>query len=114
MGLIMRLSDRLAPSERLAPASRRAGVRWWIRNGLGAQAMDTLSVGAFITAFALELGASNIVIGLLAAIPHLTLGAVGTTQEGGGEQRAVSDRNRAWSEGPPGVYKGGRAQPQDD
>jgi hypothetical protein len=41
-------------------------------HGLGAQAMDTLSVGAFITAFALELGASNIVIGLLAAIPHLT------------------------------------------
>lgn len=34
--------------------------------------MDTLTVSAFLTAFALELRASTIVIGLLAAIPHLT------------------------------------------
>jgi len=33
--------------------------------------METLAVGAFLTAFALELGASNLIIGLLAAIPHL-------------------------------------------
>ncbi len=72
MRLLRRLHERLAPSARLSPAARRQGVRWWIRNGLGAQAMDTLTVGAFVTAFALELGASNIVIGVLAAIPHLT------------------------------------------
>ncbi|MDH3450835.1 MAG: MFS transporter [Gammaproteobacteria bacterium] len=72
MGPLARLHARFEPSGRLSPALRRTGVRWWIRNGLGAQAMDTLSVGAFVTAFALELGASNIVIGLLAAIPHLT------------------------------------------
>lgn len=33
--------------------------------------METLAVGAFLTAFALELGASNLIIGVLAAVPHL-------------------------------------------
>lgn len=32
--------------------------------------METLAVGAFLTAFALELGASNLIIGVLAAVPH--------------------------------------------
>lgn len=63
---------RFATRARLTPAQRREGVRWWIRNGIGSQAMDTLTVGAFLTAFALELGASTIVIGMLAAIPYLT------------------------------------------
>lgn len=34
--------------------------------------METLAVGAILTAFAIELGASNFLIGLLAAIPHLS------------------------------------------
>ncbi len=34
--------------------------------------METLAVGAILTAFAVELGASNFLIGLLAAIPHLS------------------------------------------
>lgn len=46
-------------------------IKWINRNGVGIQVMETLAVGAFLTAFALELGASNLIIGVLAAIPHL-------------------------------------------
>ena len=45
--------------------------RWIIRNGIGIQIMETLAVGAFLTALAVSLGASNWVIGLLASVPHL-------------------------------------------
>ena len=47
-------------------------LRWIMRNGVGIQIMETLAVGAFLTAFALQLGANNLIIGLLAAIPHLS------------------------------------------
>jgi MFS family permease len=49
----------------------RESERWIVRNGVGIQVMETLAVGAFLTALAVELGASNAVIGVLAAIPHL-------------------------------------------
>jgi MFS family permease len=45
---------------------------WIIRNGIGIQIMETLAVGAFLTAYAITLGASNFLIGLLAALPHLS------------------------------------------
>lgn len=45
--------------------------RWIVRNGVGIQIMETLAVGAFLTALAVELGAPNAVIGILAATPHL-------------------------------------------
>lgn len=44
---------------------------WILRNGAGIQIMETLAVGAFLTALAVDLGASNVVIGVLAAIPHI-------------------------------------------
>ena len=47
-------------------------IKWVTRNGVGIQVMETLAVGAFLTAFALQLGASNAFIGALAAIPHLS------------------------------------------
>lgn len=43
-------------------------VTW---DGMAAQAMSTLAGGVFLTAYALDLGASNTVIGLIAAIPFL-------------------------------------------
>jgi MFS family permease len=42
-----------------------------IRDGVASQAMGTLTGGAFLVAFAVKLGASNFVIGLLAAIGPL-------------------------------------------
>ncbi len=47
-------------------------IPWIMRNGVGIQIMETLAVGAFLTAFAVQLGASNFTIGLLAAVPHLS------------------------------------------
>ncbi len=49
----------------------QSGLRAIVKDGLASQAMITLTGGAFPVAFALKLGASNMVIGLLAAIPPL-------------------------------------------
>ena len=51
--------------------SLAASEPWIVRNGVGIQIMETLAVGAFLTALAVELGASNLMIGVLAAIPHI-------------------------------------------
>ncbi|MBU1076289.1 MAG: MFS transporter [Spirochaetes bacterium] len=50
----------------------RKGLKYVILDGLATQVMITLTGGVFLVGFALKLGASNIVIGLLAAIPPLT------------------------------------------
>jgi MFS family permease len=47
------------------------GLKLVTLDGLATQAMVTLTGGIFLVAFALQLGASNTVIGLLAAIPPL-------------------------------------------
>jgi len=48
-----------------------ASEPWLVKNGVGIQIMETLAMGAFLTALAVDLGASNLTIGILAAIPHL-------------------------------------------
>src|SRR5262245_58695942 len=53
-------------------AELTASIPWIMRNGVGIQVMETIAVGAFLTSFAVVLGASNFVIGLLAATPHLS------------------------------------------
>jgi len=55
----------------LTEAEVQSGLRAVIRDGLASQAMVTFTGGVFLVAFALKLGASNLVIGLLAAIPPL-------------------------------------------
>lgn len=54
------------------PEQLETSLRWINRNGIGIQLMETLAVGAFLTAFALHLGANNLMIGLLAATPHIS------------------------------------------
>jgi len=49
----------------------RSGLSYVIKDGIASQAMGTLTGGAFLVAFAVKLGASNLVIGLLAAIGPL-------------------------------------------
>lgn len=46
-------------------------MRLVLADGLATQVMATLTGGLFLTAYALEIGASKLVIGLLAAIPFL-------------------------------------------
>lgn len=56
----------------LTEEETRSGLRAVIKDGLATQTMMTLTGGVFLVAFALKLGASNTIIGLLAAIPPLT------------------------------------------
>jgi len=58
-------------SDTLTSGEVRVGLQRVLWDGLATQAMVTLTSGIFLVAFALELGASNTVIGLLAAIPAL-------------------------------------------
>ncbi|KPK77799.1 MAG: MFS transporter [Phycisphaerae bacterium SM23_30] len=57
--------------EQLSDQQIQSGLRWIIRDGVTTQAIVTFTSGAFLIAFALKLGASNFVIGLLSAIVPL-------------------------------------------
>ncbi len=59
------------PKETLSEDDVTKGLSFLMREGLASQAMVTLTSGIFLVAFGLQLGASNTVIGLLAAIPPL-------------------------------------------
>jgi MFS family permease len=61
----------LDPKETLSDDDVKKGLSYIIKDGLATQAMVTLTSGIFLVAFGLQLGASNTVIGLLAAIPPL-------------------------------------------
>jgi hypothetical protein len=60
-----------AVKEALTDKEVQSGLQAVIKDGLASQAMVTFTGGAFLVAFALMLGASNLVIGLLAAVPPL-------------------------------------------
>jgi len=62
---------KFSPKETLSKEEIRSGLRTVIKDGLASQAMVTLTGGVFLVAFALQLGASNTMVGLLAAIPFL-------------------------------------------
>jgi MFS family permease len=59
--------DAAAPAPR-ADASERA-LRLVLYDGLASEAMGTLTTGVFLAGFAVQLGASNAAIGVLAAVP---------------------------------------------
>lgn len=61
----------LDPKKTLNEDEIKTGLSYIIKDGLATQAMVTLTSGIFLVAFGLQLGASNTVIGLLAAIPPL-------------------------------------------
>lgn len=57
--------------ETLSESQVRSALKNIIKDGVASQAMGILTGGAFLVAFAVKLGASNLVIGLLAAIGPL-------------------------------------------
>ena len=61
------ISSQATPGLDLADSER-----WIVRNGVGVQIMETLSVGALLVALVVHLGAPNWMIGALAAIPHIS------------------------------------------
>ena len=62
---------RLKAEDSLTDDQVRFGLDYIIKDGVASQAMGVLTGGAFLIAFAVKLGASNLVIGLLAAIGPL-------------------------------------------
>jgi MFS family permease len=65
----MRIPAGLLPSDSVTSAEVAGGLRMLLFDGICTQAMLVLSGGAFLVAYALLLGASNKVIGLLFAVP---------------------------------------------
>ena len=63
---------KFEPKDSLSEGEIQKGLRYVIRDGVASQAMGILTGGVFMTAFAIKLGASNVVIGLLAAIGPLS------------------------------------------
>ncbi len=63
---------RLSPVDTVDEAELNRGLRSLIRDGVCSQCMGMLTGGAFLVAYALALGASNTIIGLLAALGPLT------------------------------------------
>lgn len=61
----------LRPSESLNEAQVQSGLRWLTFQGTVAMGLDAITSGGFLAAYALALGASNLQIGILAALPFL-------------------------------------------
>ena len=59
----------LQPSDILTEQDVNSGLKLVVKDGLATEAMATLTGSAFLVAMALQMGASNFQIGLLAALP---------------------------------------------
>jgi hypothetical protein len=66
------MRKRLQPQDNVSPAELKTGMRMLLYDGMCSQVMGVLVGGAFLVAFAVLLGASNLVIGLIAALGPLT------------------------------------------
>ena len=62
----------LRPKDRVDESEVQSGLQALLYDGVCSQVMGAFTGGAFLVAFALLLGASNVVIGLLAAVGPLT------------------------------------------
>lgn len=62
----------LLPDATISTQRKRSGFRWLIYDAIFSQSMAVITTGTFLVAFALQLGASNKVIGALAAIAPAT------------------------------------------
>ncbi|MEK9752627.1 MAG: hypothetical protein VW338_05365 [Rhodospirillaceae bacterium] len=69
--MLQLLRRKFTPVDDVTAADIDHAWRIFRLNGIGTQVMETLTLGTFLTAFALQLGASNALIGLLAAAPYL-------------------------------------------
>ncbi|MBS1564776.1 MAG: MFS transporter, partial [Bacteroidetes bacterium] len=62
----------LKPSAVLTEQEVQQGLKWVIGDGLASEVMTTLTGSVFLTAMALLMGANNLEIGILAALPTVT------------------------------------------
>lgn len=63
---------KLQPSDQLTNTQVRNGLHLILKDGLATETINTLTAGTFLVAIALYMGASNVQIGVLAALPTLT------------------------------------------
>ena len=63
---------KLQPSDQLTNAQVKTGLHLILKDGLATETMNTLTAGTFLVAIALYMGASNVQIGVLAALPTFT------------------------------------------
>ncbi|WP_207512509.1 MFS transporter [Longitalea luteola] len=63
---------KLQPSDQLTNAQVKTGLHLILKDGLATETMSTLTAGTFLVAIALYMGASNVQIGILAALPTFT------------------------------------------
>ncbi len=65
----MSLFKFLAPKPTISERELTAGLKWFTLEGAASQGLFSITTSGFLVAFALALGASNLQIGILAAIP---------------------------------------------
>lgn len=63
---------KLQPSDQLTNAQVKTGLHLILKDGLATETMSTLTAGTFLVAIAIYMGASNVQIGILAALPTFT------------------------------------------
>lgn len=68
----MRLGALFAPKPTLSDQERASGLRWFTWQGMVSMGFGSITSSGFLTAFALVLGANNLQVGILAALPFLT------------------------------------------
>jgi len=62
----------LDPQSDLEESDINKGLTYLLFDGISSQSMSSLASGAFIISFAILLGATNLMVGIIAAIPFLT------------------------------------------
>lgn len=67
----MSLKTLFKPKKNISDADLKRSMNWLVAEGIGWQVMESIAVGTILVGYALSLGASNVVIGLLASLPFL-------------------------------------------
>ncbi len=62
----------IRPSEKISSSQLNTGLKLVVADGLSAEAMVVFTSGTFLTAMALHMGATNLQLGILAALPTFT------------------------------------------
>ena len=68
----MRIRGIFTPKPVITDREAASGLRWLTWDGMTSQGFSSITTSGFLAAFALILGANNLQIGILAAIPFLT------------------------------------------
>ncbi|MBI4219006.1 MAG: MFS transporter [Chloroflexi bacterium] len=69
----MNLLSTFRPKPHLSEAESARGLRWLIWEGTSQMGFNSITSSGFLAAFALLMGANNLQIGILAALPFLTM-----------------------------------------